>query len=400
MLRFKDYTDYADELHSGHYRDGALRVRTLVCIIRRLASPRKNTVGNAVKRACLLLATLLAPAAGCQLTYPRPYSTIPGARWNTAPDTPRELQKVTLPDYIIEPPDILTIDAVTLVPHPPYHLHPLDIVKVTASGLPDQGFSGDLTVGIDGTLVLGFGYDKENNAYQPLKVDGMTLPEVHDAIKKRLELTANEADVSVSLVKIATQQTIAGEHLVGPDGTVNLGAYGRVRVVGKTLEQAKAAIEEHLATRFDRPEVAIDVFGYNSKVYYVVIQGAGLGDQIFQLPVKGNETVLDALSQVQGLSGSQSTRMWVARPGSNECGGDQIMPVDWLGITQRGDIATNYQILPGDRMYISEDKLVALDTALAKAISPFERIFSVTLLGTQASKGIRFFNNPNANNNF
>jgi hypothetical protein len=29
MLRFKDYDDYADELHSGHYRDGALRVCTL-----------------------------------------------------------------------------------------------------------------------------------------------------------------------------------------------------------------------------------------------------------------------------------------------------------------------------------------------------------------------------------
>ena len=354
---------------------------------------------NAAKSTCLLLALLLASAAGCQLTYPpRPYSTTPGPRWNTAPDTPRELQKVTLPDYIIEPPDILTIDAVTLVPHPPYRLHPLDIVRVTASGLPDQSVTGDLTVGIDGTLVLGSGVDKENNVYSPLKVDGLTLPELHHAIKKRLELSVNEADVSVTLVKIAAQQNIAGEHLVGPDGTVNLGAYGRVRVVGKTLDQAKAAIEEHLSTRFDRPEVAVDVFGYNSKVYYVVIQGAGLGDQIFQLPVKGNETVLDALSQVQGLSGSQSTRMWVARPGSNECGGDQILPVDWPGITQRGDIATNYQILPGDRMYIAEDKLVAIDTALAKAISPFERIFGVTLLGTQTAKGIRFFNNPNANN--
>lgn len=140
------------------------------------------------------------------------------------------------------------------------------------------------------------------------------------------------------------------------------------------------------------------MYGYNSKVYYVVIQGAGLGDQIIQLPVKGNETVLDALSQVQGLSGSQSSRMWVARPGANNCGGDQILPVDWLGITQRGDIATNYQLLPGDRMYIAEDKLVALDTALAKVISPFERVFGITLLGTQAAHQIKFFSNPNAGN--
>lgn len=349
-------------------------------------------MGIAAKSYRVLPALWLVMAAGCQLTYPRPYSTIPGARVTACPDTPRELQKVSLPDYIIEPPDILTIDAVTLVPHPPYRLRPLDVVRVQTSGLPTEATAGgDLTIGIDGSLVLGFGYDTINGTYQPLNVVGLTLPEVREAIKHRLESVANQAEVWVTLLKIAAQQEIAGEHLVAPDGTVNLGAYGRVRVVGMTLEEAKAAIEEHLSTRFDKPEVAVDVFGYNSKVYYVVIQGAGLGDQIFQLPIKGNETVLDALSQVQGLSGSQSTRMWVARPGTNECGGDQVMPVDWLGITQRGDIATNYQILPGDRMYIAEDKLVALDTALAKVISPFERIFGITLLGTQTAKGIKFF---------
>jgi polysaccharide biosynthesis/export protein len=309
-------------------------------------------------------------------------------------DTPRELEKISLPDYIIEPPDVLTIDAVTLVPHPPYRLHPLDVVKVTATGLPsDTSISGDLTVGIDGTLVLGFGYDTVNGQYQPLKVDGLTVTEVHDAIVRRLATQARNPLVSITVTKIAAQQSIAGEHLVAPDGTVNLGTYGRVRVVGMTLDEAKAAIEAHLSSRFDRPEVAVDVFGYNSKVYYVVVQGAGLGDQIFQLPIKGNETVLDALSQVSGLSGSQSTRMWVARPGANDCGGDQIMPVDWLGITQRGDIATNYQILPGDRMYIAEDKLVALDTALAKVISPVERVFGITLLGTQTVHQIKFFSN-------
>jgi polysaccharide export outer membrane protein len=84
--------------------------------------------------------------------------------------------------------------------------------------------------------------------------------------------------------------------------------------------------------------------------------------------------------------------MWVARPGSNECGGDQILPVDWLAITQRGDVCTNYQVMPGDRVYVSEDKLVAFDTLLGKIFSPFERIFGVTLLGTQTAKEIRFFN--------
>jgi polysaccharide export outer membrane protein len=83
--------------------------------------------------------------------------------------------------------------------------------------------------------------------------------------------------------------------------------------------------------------------------------------------------------------------MWVARPGHNDCGGDQILPVDWLAVTQRGDTATNYQILPGDRLYVSEDKLVALDTALGKLLSPIERVLGVTLLGTDTAQRIVFF---------
>src|ERR1051325_191801 len=102
----------------------------------------------------LAVALAIAALTGCT-PLPRPYSTIPGPRVTTCPDTPRELQKVSLPDYIIEPPDILTIDAVTLVPHPPYKLRPLDIVKVQASGLPTEAVvSGELVVGIDGSLVL------------------------------------------------------------------------------------------------------------------------------------------------------------------------------------------------------------------------------------------------------
>ena len=39
---------------------------------------------------------------------------------------------------------------------------------------------------------------------------------------------------------------------------------------------------------------------------------------------------------------------------------------------------------------------LALDTALAKVISPFERIFGITLLGTQTAKQIKFFGVANA----
>ena len=53
--------------------------------------------------------------------------------------------------------------------------------------------------------------------------------------------------------------------------------------------------------------------------------------------------------------------------------------------------ATNYQVFPGDRIFIAEDRLIAVDSMLNRAIAPFERIFGVTLLGTQAVQTINRF---------
>lgn len=58
-------------------------------------------------------------------------------------------------------------------------------------------------------------------------------------IDQHLRLTLKAPSVTVSLSAISGLQSIAGEHLVGPDGTITLGAYGGVYVVGQTLADAK-----------------------------------------------------------------------------------------------------------------------------------------------------------------
>jgi polysaccharide export outer membrane protein len=305
-------------------------------------------------------------------------------------EMPREQAKVTFPDYIIEPPDILTIEAISLVPKAPYKLHVFDSLSINSSGLSeDEALAGDYTIQPNGTIQLG-------HSYGTIQAAGHTAEEVQEIILQQLATLYTNPNVWVTLAQMGAQQQIAGEHLVAPDGKVNLGTYGRVRVVGMTIEEAQAAVQAHLAQYLEQPEIALDVLGYNSKVYYVVTQGAGFGDQVVILPARGNETVIDAIGQIQGLQSNSSTRMWIARPGHNDCGGDQILPVDWLAVTQRGDTATNYQLMPGDRLYVSEDKLVALDTALGKLISPMERILGVTLLGTQTAQRAAFFNQPNS----
>lgn len=339
------------------------------------------------RTACALLLAIVTATSGCRAIYPGrkpdgPQPCIPG-------NIPREQAKVTLPDYLIEPPDILRIEAISLVPKAPYALRPFDVLSVATAGLPEEEvIDGQYAIQPDGSVQLG-------HSIGAIHAAGLTSDQLQQQVQAKLKQVYTEPSVWVTLVQMGAQQQIAGEHLVAPDGKVNLGVYGQVRVVGMTIEEARSAVQTHLSNYLQDPQIALDVLGYNSKVYYVVTQGAGLGDQVFILPARGNETVLDAIGQIQGLQSNHSTRMWIARPGYNEQGGDQILPVDWLAVTQRGDIKTNYQLMPGDRLYVSEDKLVAFDTALAKIFAPLERVFGVTLLGTQTAQRIVHFDQVN-----
>ena len=169
------------------------------------------------------------------------------------------------------------------------------VADLRAGDLPDQNIAGSYPVEADGTITLG-------PAYGSIKVSDLTLSEAKDAIVEHLKNILTAPEVSVSLAESAGQQQIEGEHLVGPDGTVNLGTYGSVFVAGMTLSEAREAVEKHLTEFLDEPEVSVDVFAYNSKFYYVVTEGAGLGDQIQRVPITGNETVLDAITQIGGLA--------------------------------------------------------------------------------------------------
>lgn len=305
---------------------------------------------------------------------------------------PTELCKVSLPPYRIEPPDILVIDMLRAIPLPPYRLMPLDVLVINvAQALPNQPIAGTYGISPDGLLNLGF-------AYGSVRVAGMTLEEAEEAIRALLKKTINNPQISVALAQIRAAQQARGEHLVGPDGTISLGTYGDVYVAGMTRAEAKCAIEKHLSQFLLYPEISVAVYAYNSKVYYVITDGAGYGHQVYRFPATGNETVLDAISNIQGLPAQASNKkIWVARPAPPCHPCDQVLPVDWLAIVEGGSTKTNYQIFPGDRIYVKADCLITLDNTLAKIISPIERVLGVTLLGSATVNSIRNGNNNNNN---
>jgi polysaccharide export outer membrane protein len=305
---------------------------------------------------------------------------------NPAEAPPHETDTVTLPDHVIQPPDVLLIDAIKLVPKPPYRIETLDTILVHVRNIPNEpAYSAELQVGADGAINFGDFFGK-------VRVAGMTIDEARKAIDEHIKLKdpdARDARVEVFEGQTAAKQQVRGEHLVRPDGKVSLGSYGEVRVSGLTLTQAKAAIETQLAAQLADPQVTVDVASYNSSVYYVIFDGGGNGQRVYRLPVTGNETVLDAISRVNGLFPVSSQHaIWVARPAPSSAGeategpNDVVLPVDWVGITTRGHSATNYQLLPGDRLFVKADPMVTTDTFIARMLSPIQRVLSITLLGT------------------
>ena len=335
--------------------------------------------------AWLLIATQAA-LTGCT-AFMEPRNPIPVTAPEAPPTSPvpRELEKVTLPRYVIEPPDILLVEGVKLVPKSPHRIETFDVLLIRVIGaFPEQPIDNSYNVDADGTVNLGPTYGR-------IAVVGQTIEEAEDEIRQQLSKVLTDVDVSVSLLASAGAQAITGQHLVAMDGRVNLGTYGSVYVAGMTLEEARAAIELKLTERLDDPEVFVDVLAYNSKVYYIITQGAGLGDDVTRQPITGNETVIDAVAALGGISQVSSTRMWIARPAPNGVGCEQILPIEWNDIAQGASTATNYQLMPGDRLFIAQDRLTNFNTVVNKILNPFERIFGFISLGTSmANRIVRF----------
>ncbi len=191
-------------------------------------------------------------------------------------------------------------------------------------------------------------------------------------------------------------QPIAGQHLVRPDGTISLGTYGSVYVAGLTLNEIQDAVaaQIHILLKNKSLEeikknLDVDVLAYNSKFYYVITDGGGYGEQVYPIPVTGNETVLDALSKINGLPPVASKKcIWVARA-TADCDHPNILRVDWCGITQRGCVATNYQIFPNDRIYVASDKWIRLESWLSKRLNPVDRVMGSVLLGASTVNQIK-----------
>jgi protein involved in polysaccharide export with SLBB domain len=188
--------------------------------------------------------------------------------------------------------------------------------------------------------------DIRNTAPMPPAVPRELAKELHPAyvVEPGDVLLVQPADLDAPL-RLPPDQTVFA------DGTIDLGVYGRPVVAGKVLPQIEAEVKELVNAKEKGKEpvaVTVRLIGRNSKVYYVLGEVNAPG----AFPITGRETVLDGIVAAGGITRRASEQNVVlSRPTPPE-GCRVVYPVCYSNIVQLGDTATNYQLQPGDRIYV------------------------------------------------
>lgn len=178
-------------------------------------------------------------------------------------------------------------------------------------------------------------------------------------IHKRVDYTVQPPDIlTINVTALAEspesdKQQIQGEHLVNHDGNVDLGAWGKLNVAGKTTAEIQSAVEELVDAAKSGRSVSISVHAQNSHVYYIIDEnGFGSGDSIQRVACIGNETVLDAITKIGSLNEMGRRRIWIAHPspGSDV---DTVTPIKWQWTSPTTVVITNPALQPGDRVFIA-----------------------------------------------
>ena len=142
---------------------------------------------------------------------------------------------------------------------------------------------------------------------------------------------------------------LPAEQKIKPDGTIDLGQYGRLVVTGMSLDEIRDAVERKIAEKEEKNEpIHIQLTEPESQVYYVV----GEVNSPASYPIIGRETVLDAVLAAGGLSAQADRHNLILSRPTSPASCRAVLPICFRHIVELGDSSTNYQVMPGDRIYV------------------------------------------------
>ena len=159
---------------------------------------------------------------------------------------------------------------------------------------------------------------------------------------------------------------LTGKREIGPDGRIDMGALGRVRVEGLTLEELAARVASEAGLPPER--VQVRVVEFRSQQVYVIGQVVG---QQQAVAYQGPETVLDLLKRVGGVTpGAAPESVYVVRSRVAEGGRPEVFHIDLESVVSGRDPQTNIRLLPFDQVYVGESRRSSLEKCLPHWLRP------------------------------
>src|SRR5262245_20168280 len=156
---------------------------------------------------------------------------------------------------------------------------------------------------------------------------------------------------------------------VGPDGRIDLGPLGKVRVQGETADAVAAKLAER-AGRV-REDVGVRVADYRSQHLYLF--GEVDGPQRI-VAYQGPETVVELLQRTGGLApGAALSAIHVVRGHVADGAAPEVFQIDLRAIILDKDPRTNLRLRPLDQVYVGELMRSSVGKAVPPLLKPFFR---------------------------
>lgn len=139
---------------------------------------------------------------------------------------------------------------------------------------------------------------------------------------------------------------------VRPDGMISVPLIGDVLAGGRTPPEVAKDIQDKLAAYVRDPQVAVILTQLRSHEYLSRVRVTGAVRQPVSVPFRPGMTVLDAVLAAGGLSEfAAADRAELHRKEGDSA---RTYPVKLDRILNRGDLATNYPVAPGDVITVPE----------------------------------------------
>jgi protein involved in polysaccharide export with SLBB domain len=167
-------------------------------------------------------------------------------------------------------------------------------------------------------------------------------------------------------VRAPGRAELSGQHVVGPTGRIELGDYAALRVEGRTLPEVGRLI----AAETGQPPSDVEVRITQFRSQYLFLFGQIIGWQR-TVPYQGQETVLDLLQRVGGLTvGAEPRDIYVVRTHLEDSQRPEVFHVDLKAIVMKRDDKTNIRLMPFDQVYVGASRQAEIEKSFPPWLRP------------------------------